>query len=142
MCAIDYLMVRWYAPKEITFTRDQIFFLIENLSLLKDGLYPPDYLGSGYTGGDRGSINTHAPFEMPCQFAAEIDSRLDSTGLFGKLLVAEITAGLQLWQLSSESKLALNYCSGWRRRRMTFLEWKKQSLYRQRRQNAGNYTGP
>ena len=125
-------MDRWYSPREIIFSRDQVLFLLENLTLLRKGEYPPDPANSGYTGNDRGSISTHAPFETPCQFAAEIDSRLDVTNLYGKLLLAEINAGVPLWELSKESRLALNYCSGWRRRRMSFSDWKRTKLYRQR----------
>lgn len=129
------MMAVWYSPADIRFTRNQVFFLIQNLPLLRDGFYPPDPITNGYIGADR-KQNLRAPFTVPCELASEIDKRLESTELYGKLLLLEAKASFQIWQLSKDAFLALNYCSGWRRRRMSFSEWKKQSLYRQRRVNG------
>ena len=72
-----------------------------------------------------------AYFETPCQFAAEVDSRLETTGEAGEALGDEIIGGIPDYEgLSRQAKRALNYISGWRRRKSTYGMWKSQRIYR------------
>lgn len=124
----------WYAPKDIKFSREQMMWLIRHLGELLDGDWPANPWGSSYTeipsikGG-----SSEARFVRPCQFAAEVEVRLKLTGLEGKLLMAELNGGWQevpYEQLGKESRDALNYISGWRRRKQTYREFKMQREYR------------
>ena len=122
----------WYSPAEIRFTREQMIFLILSMDLLSQGAYPPDSKGTGYTDpAILSKAKSHkAPFETPIQFHAELKSRLDKTGTDGKLLVAEVRAEYTFGELSREASTALDYISGWRRRKMDYTSWKKQGRYR------------
>ncbi len=116
----------YYKPSEIRFSREQMLWLIEWLSVLKEGTWPPNPQGSGYTeiASVQKSSSHHAGFETPCQFAAEIESRLKSTGESGEVLVHEVQHGLDVYELlSPPAKKALNYISGWRRRSRPFYKW-------------------
>ena len=122
----------WYEPREIIFSREQMLFLIEFLPLLIEGIWPPNPQGSGYTEvpNVQRSRSRHAYFETPCQIAAEVEWRLNRTGIEGKLLVSEIRQGLMLEELQPESRNALNYISGWRRRSQKYKDWVRQQNYR------------
>jgi len=78
-----------------------------------------------------------APFEIPCQFAAEIELRLKACGLDGKLLRAEIQSGILFYEnLSEESRWALNYISIWDfRKRPDYVSWKAKTRYRWRQRD-------
>lgn len=79
-------MLEWYAPNTITFNREQIIFLLENLSTLRMGEWPPHPNGSNYTDApDKQKIKPYAHFETPVLFAAEIDRRLDACKIDGLL---------------------------------------------------------
>lgn len=128
-------METWFAPSEINFSREQMIFLILNLKLLAHGTYPPDPKGSGYIDPP---VNTkrkkkRAPFETPAQLYAELTFRLQQTGLSGKLLVAEVGAGYTFEELSRESRTALNYISGWARRKQSYSQWKADRQYKKKR---------
>ena len=119
----------WWAPREIFFRKDQVLWLIKYLSMLIVGIWPPEPYGSSYTdapGGKR-QRRHQACFETPCQFAAEIEWRLGRTGTDGKLLRAEIKTG-EVY-LSQESKDALNYCSGWKRKKTPYASWLSSRVY-------------
>ena len=154
----------FYPIQSIDYHRRQMLFLIENLGLLRDGTYPPEpdiYLTevmvregkkrvyieieqkeSSYIDPriKKKVINRHAPFEDSAMIAAEVDLRLDRTGIDGKLLVAEVKAGYILsgdeakmsgyTLFSPEARMALNYVSGKGRKRTPYTDWKKQRRYR------------
>jgi len=137
-------MDEWYSPAEIIFSRPQILFLLKHLDLLAQGIYPPEYADTGYTVAPpiQRAFSRHAPFETPIQFHAEVTYRLGKTGIEGKLLLAEIKAGMEFIELSPESKRALAYCSGWRRRSSSYTEWKKKRKWRAKRiPFSGQFSG-
>ncbi len=104
-----------------------MIWLIFHLDLLQEGQWPPDPKGSGYIDAPIGkkSGKHKAYFETPCQFAAEVGSRLKTTGEAGEALVDEIIGGIPDYEgLSRPAKRALNYISGWRRRDQSYPEWK------------------
>jgi len=123
----------WYSPNEINFQREENIWLICHLETLSGGKWPPEYRETGYIGSSRSGIG-HAPFETPIQFAAEIKERLKTTKRAGETLVWEVQHGAEEYRdLSPFAKRALNYISGWRRRRIPFPEWLAQSKYREGR---------
>ena len=118
----------WWSPGEIRFAREEMIWLITWLSFLEDGKWPPDHNSSSST---RGRRSHKAPFENPSGFAGEVNSRLKTTGEAGEALVDEIQSGITDYEgLSRPAKRALNYVSGWRRRRKTYALWKAQKKYK------------
>lgn len=119
----------WFSPREIVFSRPQNMWLIEHLNLLHDGIWPPSF-EKAIPG--RAPSRLRAPFEIPCQFAAEIELRLKKGGLDGKLLLLEIQSGIHSYEgLSVESRWALNYISLWDfRKRPAYASWKAKTKYR------------
>ena len=101
-----------------------MWFLILHIDPLRDGEYPPDPQGSSYTGpAVRSQPRQSAPFEKPAQLAAEVDARLKKCRIEGKLLEEEIKNGKEWDELTRWSKRALNYVSGYRRRRTGYRQW-------------------
>jgi hypothetical protein len=122
-----------YSPADIRFSREQMIWLIEWLDVLEDGKWPPDPKETGYidTPGGSGNKSSRSPFETAAQIFAEVTDRLKQTGEAGVTLVWEIQHGLEVYELlSPPAKRALNYISGWRRRRMDFSSWMRQNRYR------------
>ncbi len=114
----------WYSYSEIySWCPHQIIFIIENADTLRAGNWPLNPEGSGYIDP---AIHTgyasEAYYTKPVGIIAEVNKRLERTGVHGKLLRAEVIAGLDL---SEESKSALRYCSGRRRKQMSYNAWKK-----------------
>lgn len=123
-------MKDWYSPGEIRYTRDEMIFGIIHLGLLKEGIWPPEHKETGYT-GSHGSRGHRAPFENPSGFAGEINARFKTTGEAGEALVDEIQGGIiDYADLSRPAKRALNYISGWRRRKQTYSQFKYEKVNR------------
>lgn len=120
----------WYSPGEIRFKRDEMIWLIAWLELLEKGQWPPEHKETGYT-GSRGTRGHRAPFENPSGFAGEVNYRLKTTGEAGEALLDEIQSSITDYEgLSRPAKRALNYISGWRRRKETYSQWKATQKYR------------
>ena len=124
-------MTDWFTPGEIVFSRPQMIFLIEHLDLLKEGNWPPNPNGSSYIDpAVKGRIKAHAYFEIPAQYYAEVSDRLEATGQDGEVLQDEINSGLiEIDLLSRVARSALNYMSGWRRRKIGYALWNAQRKY-------------
>jgi len=121
----------FWEPREIYFTPEQMYWLLEHYLLLSMGRWPQDLRDTGYTelagavkAGKSKVRSRRAPFETPCQIKAEIDKRLARTGIEGKLLLAEAQAGIGIMLLQAESKRALLYISGWRRKTERYSKWR------------------
>lgn len=121
------MLDEWYSPKEITFTRDQVLWILRHLEMMREGNYPPEP-SSGYT-EPLGKKRTRrgAYFETPCVIVAEVDWRLERTGIDGKLLLAEVKA--EYTYFSQEAWTALNYISGWKRKKTPYSQWKASRNY-------------
>ena len=129
----------WYPAKDIRFLRPHIIFLLKHLLELREGNYPPDPGVSGYTeapGGIKTTSARGASFEMACQLAAEVDSRLKATGLDGYLVEEKYIDEKSEQDISDERHIALeevfrrlrtaiNYMSGWRRRQYSYADFKR-----------------
>lgn len=123
----------WWNYRAIVFTKEQCFWVIENLAIFKEGRWPPNPLSydTGYTEGiQKRRIKHEGYFTKPVEIAAEISVRLKRTGIEGKLLVSEIQAGVTREFLQPESNRALNYIAGFKRKRQSYSQWKAD---RQRR---------
>ncbi len=133
-------MEEFYAPSDITFSREQMLWLIENRELLHEGKWPPQHIETGRT--DK-QVGHSAPFEVPIIHIAEVTDRLEQVDgirdeinhrltaakVDGKLLLAEVDAGKTISELSYESRTILNYISGWKRKKMSLSDWRKQWRY-------------
>ena len=117
-------MKDWYSPGEIRFQREEMIWLISWLDLLSEGNWPPEGKDTGYTGYQKSKVHK-APFETPAGYAAEVKSRLKTMGEAGEALVDEIQGGIMDYEgLCGPAQRALNYISGWRRRKETYSQWK------------------
>jgi len=120
----------FYTYSEIRFCPYQVIFIIENAEIFESGSWPPNPEISNYAGGGKRRYANEANFVKPIGILAEIEYRRVRTGTSGKLLKAEILAGLEL---SDESKSALMYIKGWRRKRMSFGKWLRDRKFLQKK---------
>jgi len=126
----------YYEPYEIQFCRLQMLWLLAYLPILKDGRYPPG-AATGYVDmhlESNRSPAVRASFETPAGLAAEVEVRLDRCGLDGVILKAITLWGEPPDKLAGKLNMtcedvlrrrerALQYISGWRRRRITYRDF-------------------
>ena len=111
----------WYPPFAICYCRPQILWYLTNCEQIRDGKWPSEPRGSGYTDPSIRSKSIRIPARNAEQLAAEIDARLRKCGIEGKLLELEVITEREL---SPTSWKSLNYVSGWRRKLMSYANWK------------------
>lgn len=117
----------WYHYGEIRWCPYQVIFIIENLEVLIAGSWPPNPDDSSYIDPQiRTGYRSEAYYTKPVEILAEVEYRLKRTGVDGKLLKAEILGELEL---SKESKSALMYVKGRRRKRMSYKRWLRHRRY-------------
>ncbi len=122
------MIEEYYSPRDIHFSREEMLWLIEYLLPLGGVSWPVNSRETGYTEAPRvqHSQSHHASFESAAQIYAEITVRLESTKESGEALIDEVQSGTDSCELLSRpAKRALNYISGWRRRKQTFAQWKR-----------------
>ncbi len=121
----------FYSWGDVRWCPFQCLWIIEHLDIILLGSWPPSSDGSTYIDSplSKRAAKGEASFVKPVIIAAEIEYRLRRTGVDGKLLVAEVQGG-KTFELSKESQDALMYIKGWRRKRLTYQNWKKQRVYR------------
>lgn len=119
----------WFDYSEIRWCPWQVLWILENSEVLRSGNWPPECVDSGYIDAPAGGrkIRHEGSFVKPVAILGEVEYRLAKTGLYGKLLIAEVKAGIEL---SGQSWSALLYIKGWRRKRLSFGAWQKQRNYR------------
>lgn len=118
----------WFSFSEICWCRFQLVWLIKNL---EGDTWPPNPEESSYVDTQiRTGYASEGHFVKPASILAEVNYRLKRCGTDGKLLKAEIMAELEL---SPEAKTALNYCSGFNRKRPNYMVWKKKRKFRRKR---------
>ena len=133
----------YYQPREIYFNRDQVIWILSWLDMMIKGNWPVNPQGTGYTDAPMGnkSRNRHAPYETAAMVAAEVEIRLGRLGLDRYLVedryidgITEEAIAHKLGIHSSEVYRKLNsalwYVSGFRRKKMSYSDWKKQGRYR------------
>jgi len=101
------------------------------MELIEQGLWPPDFKYTGYTGGKKGRRFGPAYFEIPLCISGEVKRRLEFTKTDGKLLKAQIQGGITEYELlEPEAQTALNFISLFDfRKRPKYFEWKKWRKY-------------
>ena len=108
-------------------------FLIEYLELLKVGYWPPrpDGYAEDIVTGQR---KRAAYFETPCQYAAEVEMRLEMTGRDGdlcmlryhsKMMEEKITRlmNCDVGEIIHRINRAMRYMSGFGRKRISYQEF-------------------
>lgn len=113
----------WFSPGEIRYTREQVLFILENTEILKEGLWPPEPKETGYTDEGKHPVACHAPYEVACMIIGEVEARLKSCGEAGEALADEAKYIELIDCLSRPARRALNYVSGFRRRRQSYSRW-------------------
>lgn len=95
----------------------------------------PITTSNGDLPGIGGPVRTEAYYVKPEEIAGDIEWRLKRTGIAGTQLVEEIEAmeDLDYQKLHSLARDALNYISGWSRKRLSYSAWLKQRRYRLKR---------
>ena len=120
------MVKEFYSPREIKFTRAQCLWLIWHLSELREGYWPTDAAHYDLHIG-KGTVQRKAYFEVPEDYAAEIEIRLERAGLDGLVLLC-----IECWEMGRESLGSYLGVSEWvigrrRRRALTFVAgWRRK----------------
>ncbi len=70
-----------YSPAEINFkSKEQVLWLIRNLSLISSGVWPSDHKETGYAGSSKKVVGHRAPYEAAEVIAGELELRLEKCG--------------------------------------------------------------
>lgn len=125
-------MDEWYSYGQFTFKREQVLWALRNADFFREGKWPPQNIVTGYTdpGIRRKGVKREPAFVKPEIIIAEVDWRLEKTGVDGKLLMAEVDAGYE--RFSDEAWRALNYISGWKRKEDSYSAWKAKRKWRKK----------
>ena len=121
----------WFNFAEIRWCPYQVLFILANTETLRAGRWPQDPDKADDNSGQR-TVKTEGTFTKPILILAEVETRLERTGVCGKLLIAQAEAGREFSNLDYEAKSALLYIKGWRRKKEGFSAWKKRRNYRQK----------
>jgi hypothetical protein len=117
----------YYAPKDITFTKGQIKWIILHLPELKAGHWPDNPRGHAEDPLCRESGKHMANFEICCGIAGDVEKRLNLIGKDGDLIRVRYS---ELWyefpakalayelnmpvkELAQRIKRGLDYIRGW-----------------------------
>ena len=120
-----------YEPRDIYFCCHQIKWIIENLSLLHEFIWPGGY---GTDIPRRKQPSGKGYFETPCDYAAEIERRLENCGLDGLMLYLHFAYDwtevdiARYYRLSTEDvkfriEAVLWHISGWNYRARAYRRW-------------------
>lgn len=103
-------------------------WLILHYNSLRDGHWPevlPEEIPT------HGGAYHHGPQEIPAIWAAEISSRIAECGRDGELLWRYYGDSDEPWTPAPEQNRrinrALQYCSGWRRKRRKYTDWYRRN---------------
>ena len=118
----------WFHFGEIRWCPFQVIWILSHANTLRAGHWPKDPDSQDDNSGQR-KINTEGTFVKPIIILSEVESRLQRTGIQGKLLVAQIESGRTFENLDRDARDALLYVKGWRQKRMSFSAWKKKRRY-------------
>ena len=144
-------MKEWYAPREIHYLPEHIEWILLNLNMLLEGYWPPNPQQTGYTDVQGSKRGHSAYFEVPVCIAAEVTYRLKKCGADGILArkcladgwdeqtLAEIMH-VDIKRITTRVRRVVNYCSGVRRRRMAFIEFKRRAGIRDSYRQKSNHT--
>lgn len=120
----------WYFYAEIRWCPYQVVWILLNALLLGEGKWPPDPEGSGYVDPMiKTGYKAEAYFTKPVETLAEVEWRLDRTGVDGKLFRAQVESGKSIGELEPEARSALMYVKGKRSKRIGYKRWLREIYY-------------
>ena len=138
----------WYSPGEIRFTIRESLWLVQNLSSLELGTWPPD--ASNYV--DRGGkkTGTKAPFITAADYYIEVTDRLEKCGIDGLILLAiecwgmSVTSlsrylGMPEWSILKRRKSALSYVASGPSRRWHKTKKREAESYKDFKARKNKY---
>jgi len=126
----------WFHYGEIRFCPYQCLWILSHAETLKGGDWPAQAGQAESPKGQR-QFKAEASFVKPEIIIGELENRLATTGIQGKLLVAQAFVVRNINDLKDqelldwEAREALMYIKGWRRKNMSFRAWRKKRRYRQ-----------
>jgi hypothetical protein len=146
----EYCRCYWWTPSHCLFTRKQMMFLVFWYEL--KSLWPLKPIAGADNNVNKGlAVKACGDFELGGSFNAELEKRLETTGEAGEALAGELTR-VVLFQdlfagqaghvypeeeyyltLSAPARRALNYITGWNRRKMGYRKWCRQQVMRQKK---------
>lgn len=110
---------------DIKFCRIQMLWLLLHLKELGEGQWPESIKASDLPWVNK-PLRSEGYFAKAAAIAGEVSWRLSKTGVDGKLLQAEVETGHD--ELAYEARRALNFISGFRRRRQSYKTWQKREI--------------
>ena len=121
---------------EIRWCPHQILWILAHAEMLKAGQWPVQEESSHPCSTlEKKQLKTEGYFVKAVIIIAELEARLETTGISGKLLKAQAKAGETLETLDYEAWQALMFASGWRQKQGGFSVWKRQRKYRRKVKN-------
>lgn len=133
----------WYSPSSIRFTKDQLLWLLPHLDNIRAGDWPPEHKETGYIGKSKSKRKPGAYFEPAVCIGAEVSVRLLACRRDGQMVIARYCWGKNEEELAEYFNLpydrvieginsALRYCTGWKRKRTKYSQWKRNKDYANR----------
>ncbi len=138
---------QWFNPSEIYYCPHQVEWILTNLSMLKSGRWPPESIDTNYydTGGKK-LRRSGAYFEVPIAVASDIELRLEKCDKDGRIVrqcicngwdevTLALIMGKPVYIIRAKIQRVLSYCSGYRKKRITYHEFSRRwgiSEYRRR----------
>ena len=122
----------WFHYGQIKWCPYQILWILEHAETLRSGKWPQDFKAPGNVDSliQGRNLKAEATFVKPVTVLAEVEYRLEQTGIAGKFLLAQIKAGETLETFEPEARAALMYIKGWRRKRIDFKRWLREVFYK------------
>ena len=126
--------LEWYPPAVIKFCPKQMIWLLTNLTVLQDSLWPPEHKYTGYTEETVLLWYKHAYFETPAVMSAEVTYRIGLCGDDGRLACDRYAKGIDSGTLAYHKRWpvdrverrvdgVIRYISGWRRKKRSYNEF-------------------
>jgi hypothetical protein len=132
---------KWFEPREIHYTREQVEWLYCYILTLRDGQYPVDPTMTGYqNAGWKASINTRAAFIGPAEIAAELDRRARHCWPDDDLLEHYYAEGLSLEEIARTHYITLEDCWNRMQRALNYIGSGKTPRWVDKKDNEDNVT--
>jgi hypothetical protein len=128
----------WFNFAEIKFCIYQILWILLNADTLRTGHWPQDPDNPSDNLGQR-SIKTEASFVKPGIIIAEVEKRLERTGIQAELLITQVEDGRTLSNLSDGAREVLMYVKGLSRKSTGFKRWLRKVYYRSQDAQKGQF---
>ena len=127
--------LEYYHYGQIRFCPFQCLWIIANSGILEGGDWPKDPDNLDSNSGQR-NLKAEARFTRPVIILAEVTYRLGRAGIQGKLLVAQVEAGREFDDLDRDARDALMYVKGFKRKRDSFMDWRRKGEWKRKRRKT------